>query len=208
LVLHFSDFSFLVHRPVNQDARHLLAHAMASDFKVAWQYYQREHFFGYGSNSTHFLPLWLCGMCSRGWAGLGRGGVWERGTATLHFFGDKLLSHPSSVLLPIAVDYCHGVNEVERFMGFYMVIDGNARAIHFFQPLQSNVFLLNGKGYWDGAKRLLACFAIYWVAGVWREVINFSNFFPLFGGRDIGEKHVCMYECTYNTIKRCSGWPE
>jgi hypothetical protein len=33
-VLHFSDYSFLVHHPVNQDDQHLLAHATASDFTV------------------------------------------------------------------------------------------------------------------------------------------------------------------------------
>jgi hypothetical protein len=45
LALHLSDYSFLVHHPVNQDDRHLLAHAMASDFTVAWQYSQREQWF-------------------------------------------------------------------------------------------------------------------------------------------------------------------
>jgi hypothetical protein len=38
----FSNYSFLVRHTVNWDDRHLLAHAMASDFKVAWQYSQRE----------------------------------------------------------------------------------------------------------------------------------------------------------------------
>jgi hypothetical protein len=33
----FSDYSFWVHHIVNRDDRHLLAHAMASDFSVAWQ---------------------------------------------------------------------------------------------------------------------------------------------------------------------------
>jgi hypothetical protein len=38
LALHFfSDYSFRVHHLVNQDDRHLLAHAMASDFSAAWQ---------------------------------------------------------------------------------------------------------------------------------------------------------------------------
>jgi hypothetical protein len=32
-----SDYSFWVHHLVNRDDRHLLAHAMASDFSVAWQ---------------------------------------------------------------------------------------------------------------------------------------------------------------------------
>jgi hypothetical protein len=32
----FSDYSFWVHHLVNWDDRHLLAHAMASDFSVAW----------------------------------------------------------------------------------------------------------------------------------------------------------------------------
>jgi hypothetical protein len=34
----FSDYSFLVHHPVNQDDRHLLPHAMDSDFSVVWQH--------------------------------------------------------------------------------------------------------------------------------------------------------------------------
>jgi hypothetical protein len=33
----FSDYSFRVHHLVNRDDRQLLAHAMASDFSVAWQ---------------------------------------------------------------------------------------------------------------------------------------------------------------------------
>jgi hypothetical protein len=32
--LHFSKYSFRIHRPVNWDDRHLLAHAMACDFSV------------------------------------------------------------------------------------------------------------------------------------------------------------------------------
>jgi hypothetical protein len=32
-----SNYSVWVHHLVNQDDRHLLAHAMASDFSVAWQ---------------------------------------------------------------------------------------------------------------------------------------------------------------------------
>jgi hypothetical protein len=32
----FSDYSFLLHHPVNKEDRHL-AHAMASDFTVTWQ---------------------------------------------------------------------------------------------------------------------------------------------------------------------------
>jgi hypothetical protein len=36
--LPFSDYSFLVHHPGNQDDRQLLACAMASDFTVAWQF--------------------------------------------------------------------------------------------------------------------------------------------------------------------------
>jgi hypothetical protein len=41
---HFSDYSIWVHHPVNQDDRQLLAHAMASDFSVAWQFSRGEHF--------------------------------------------------------------------------------------------------------------------------------------------------------------------
>jgi hypothetical protein len=33
----FSDYSFWVHHLVNRDDRHLLAHALASDFSAAWQ---------------------------------------------------------------------------------------------------------------------------------------------------------------------------
>jgi hypothetical protein len=35
--LHCSDYSFRVHHPADRDDLHLLAHAMASDFSVAWQ---------------------------------------------------------------------------------------------------------------------------------------------------------------------------
>jgi hypothetical protein len=35
--IHFADYSFWVHHFVNRDDRHLLAHAMASDFSAAWQ---------------------------------------------------------------------------------------------------------------------------------------------------------------------------
>jgi magnesium-transporting ATPase (P-type) len=38
LALHFSNYSFLVHHPVNQDDWHLVAFTMASDFTVAWQF--------------------------------------------------------------------------------------------------------------------------------------------------------------------------
>jgi hypothetical protein len=34
----FSNYSFLAHHPVNRDDWHLLAHAMTSDFSVAWQF--------------------------------------------------------------------------------------------------------------------------------------------------------------------------
>jgi hypothetical protein len=37
LALHFFDYSLRVHHLINRDDRHLLAHAMASDFSVAWQ---------------------------------------------------------------------------------------------------------------------------------------------------------------------------
>jgi hypothetical protein len=33
---------FLVQHPVNQDDRHLLAHAMASDLSVAWQFLSKR----------------------------------------------------------------------------------------------------------------------------------------------------------------------
>jgi hypothetical protein len=36
---------FRVHRPVDRDDWHLLAHAMASDFSVAWQFSQREQLY-------------------------------------------------------------------------------------------------------------------------------------------------------------------
>jgi hypothetical protein len=51
--LHFCQLFFLVHHLDNRDDQHLLAHAMASDFSVAWQCSQREQlFFRYGSNAT------------------------------------------------------------------------------------------------------------------------------------------------------------
>jgi hypothetical protein len=67
LALHFSNYCFLVHH-VNQDDWHHLAHAMASDFTVAWQYSQREQLvFRYGSYSLNqlgvsppsFQPTWI-----------------------------------------------------------------------------------------------------------------------------------------------------
>jgi hypothetical protein len=52
----FSYYSFLVHHCVNRDDRHLLAHAMASDFSVKWQISLKENnwIFCYGPNS---MPL-------------------------------------------------------------------------------------------------------------------------------------------------------
>jgi hypothetical protein len=51
----FSNYSFWVHHPVNCDDQHLLAHAMASDFTVAWQYSQREQFFVTGQTPRPYL---------------------------------------------------------------------------------------------------------------------------------------------------------
>jgi hypothetical protein len=45
LALHFSNYSFWVHRLVNWDDRQLLAHAMASDFSVIWQCLSKRTFF-------------------------------------------------------------------------------------------------------------------------------------------------------------------
>jgi hypothetical protein len=57
LALHFFRLFFLVHHLVNWDDQHLLAHAMASDFSVAWQCLSKRTivFFCYGSNS---MPEW------------------------------------------------------------------------------------------------------------------------------------------------------
>jgi hypothetical protein len=53
----FSDYSFRVHHLVNQDNRQLLAHAMASDFSVAWKCLSKRTIgFCYGSNSTPEIP--------------------------------------------------------------------------------------------------------------------------------------------------------
>jgi hypothetical protein len=41
----FSDYSFCVHHTFNWDDRHLLAHTMASNFSVAWQFSQRKQLF-------------------------------------------------------------------------------------------------------------------------------------------------------------------
>jgi hypothetical protein len=38
----FSNYSFGIHQPVNQDDQRLLAHAMASDFSVAWQFLSKR----------------------------------------------------------------------------------------------------------------------------------------------------------------------
>jgi hypothetical protein len=38
----FSNYSFWVHHPANRDDRHLLAHAMVSDFLVAWQFLSKR----------------------------------------------------------------------------------------------------------------------------------------------------------------------
>jgi hypothetical protein len=43
-----SDYYLLVHHHVNRDDRHLLGHAIASDFTVARQYSQIENFFVLG----------------------------------------------------------------------------------------------------------------------------------------------------------------
>jgi hypothetical protein len=57
----FSDYSFLVHHPVNRDDQHLLTHAMASDFTVAWHYSQREQLvLVVVFPETGFLFLALC----------------------------------------------------------------------------------------------------------------------------------------------------
>jgi hypothetical protein len=56
----FSNYSFLVHHTVNQDDRHLLAHAIASDFTVTRQFFQREHFF-VTDQTPHpeiYIPIW------------------------------------------------------------------------------------------------------------------------------------------------------
>jgi hypothetical protein len=56
----FSDYSFWVHHLVNPDDWHLLAHAKASDFSVAWQCLsKRTMFFCYGSNSTPLKKVYL-----------------------------------------------------------------------------------------------------------------------------------------------------
>jgi hypothetical protein len=38
----FSDHSFWIHHPVHQDDRHLLAHAVASDFSATWQFLSKR----------------------------------------------------------------------------------------------------------------------------------------------------------------------
>jgi hypothetical protein len=43
--LHFFLFFFSCPHPVNRDDWHLLAHAMASDFIVAWQFSQKKNWF-------------------------------------------------------------------------------------------------------------------------------------------------------------------
>jgi hypothetical protein len=63
----YSEYSFLVHRPINLDDRNLLAHAMASDFTVTWQYIFSKRtivFFHYGSKSTTRQALASKSACS------------------------------------------------------------------------------------------------------------------------------------------------
>jgi hypothetical protein len=51
----FLFFSFRVHHLVNRDDRHLLAHAMASDFSVTWQCLSKRTIgFSLRKNSTPF----------------------------------------------------------------------------------------------------------------------------------------------------------
>jgi hypothetical protein len=38
----FSDYFFLFHHPVKQDDRQLLAHAVASDLTVTWQFFLKR----------------------------------------------------------------------------------------------------------------------------------------------------------------------
>jgi hypothetical protein len=47
----FSNYSFGVHHPVNRDDQHLLAHAMASDFSVSWQFLSKRNIV--------FFSLWI-----------------------------------------------------------------------------------------------------------------------------------------------------
>jgi hypothetical protein len=54
----FSIIIFLLNHPVNRDDRHLLAHAMASDFVVAWQFSQREQLVCSSWIKLHVL-IWL-----------------------------------------------------------------------------------------------------------------------------------------------------
>jgi hypothetical protein len=53
LALHFSNYSFWVHRLVNWDDRQLLAHAMASDFSVIWQCLSKRTFFFVMDQTPH-----------------------------------------------------------------------------------------------------------------------------------------------------------
>jgi hypothetical protein len=63
----FPNYSFWVHRLVNRDDRHLLAHAMASDFSVAWQCLSKRTivFFHYRSKSMSYKTDNTYCRCSR-----------------------------------------------------------------------------------------------------------------------------------------------
>jgi hypothetical protein len=56
----FFSYYFLVHHPVNRDDRHLFAHAMASDFSVAWQFLNKNHSFHLHCRSTHQNCTYVC----------------------------------------------------------------------------------------------------------------------------------------------------
>jgi hypothetical protein len=46
-----------VHRPVNQDDQHFFAHAMASDFSVAWQYIHNVRLFFYSTYVCMYIKI-------------------------------------------------------------------------------------------------------------------------------------------------------
>jgi hypothetical protein len=79
----FSDYSLWVHHSVNWDDRHLRAHAMASDFSVAWQFLSKR--------TVRSPILWAAFYHSKSYVLF----LAENGLGL--FLGDFLLAYPGTL---------------------------------------------------------------------------------------------------------------
>jgi hypothetical protein len=71
----FFDYSFHVHHPVNREDRHLLSHAMASDFSVAWQSICMLKISKWGKGRENSEAGFKHEFAQRGWTCTPRGNV-------------------------------------------------------------------------------------------------------------------------------------